>query len=367
MKRSKKGTVDEGLQITFIHAYERNRVLQWTSVCAPSELAMSRVESKDRPVLLSAPPPWHAVALVVTCIGVFVYRLPSWTSIDEAATVETFTRRLFPELISIQQLALVRILFAALIWGTSLQTACISNGWQQTSSYLPGSKLLRVPNTLSGIKTMFPFTSVSWNILGLAFSLSGYIAWHTATITSSSSTTSSLIPVPLLRAALIVWEIAAPNTLLVAAVIRYAIWPAVLSSSSGDTTNLKSVRNILMHNVNVVLAVTETALLGGIPVRWSDWALGPLLGCAYIIFSWTMSTSWNDTAAAGPQFIYFFFDTTLPGYAASKFLMALLVVLMVFFGVFCSAGSVLMAIDGGLLTHVLFTLMLCSAVVRFRD
>ena len=82
----------------------------------------------------------------------------------------------------------------------------------------------------------------------------------------------------LLRLAVVCWEVAAPLTISVASVTRYVIWPAVLRDPQGDTTPLKSLRNKMMHNMNVVFALTESCLLSGIPVRWSDICLGPIFG-----------------------------------------------------------------------------------------
>jgi hypothetical protein len=316
---------------------------------------------KDRPALSAAPPPMHAVALMTVFFAVFGYMFPSWEIIDEAATVETFTKRVFPDLISIQQLACIRLAIAAAIWAVSFQCVFLSPGWEQSTSYLKGTKLISVPNKLSGIKTMFPFTSLSWNVLGLSFTLSGYIAWKQAVAAEEVAEISPL----LLRTALISWEIAGPFTFLVASVIRFAIWPAVLKS--GDTANLKTIRNIFMHNMNVIFALTETAMLGGLPVRWRDVSLGPLVGCAYVVFSWSMSCSWNDKKY-GPQFIYFFFDTTLPGYTHSIALAVLLLVLMIFYAFFASTEAVLeMILPFGWPAHAAFVLALSSTMMRFRD
>jgi len=211
---------------------------------------------------------------------------------------------------------------------------------------------------LVGAKTLYPFTSWSWNLLGLSFTLSSYIAHCAAT--------NAHVAPPLLRLAVITWEIAAPCTLLVAAVVRYAIWPAVARVPGGTTDELRSGRNVMMHNLNVVLALTETCVLSGRAVTPGHAALAPLYGIVYVLFSWGMVHRWNEKRH-GPQFIYFFFDTTLPGYTVTKVLLVLLAVLMLFFGIFCVAAALLRYLDGGLLTHVLFVAAVSSTVMRFRD
>jgi hypothetical protein len=313
-------------------------------------------DKKTQPVLTSAPPPWHSVAIIGLMAAFFIHLLPSWSSIDEIAVTETFTRRIFPELMSLRTLALVRTVQALIIWAVSFHSVFISTGWEQQTSYLPNSKLKMVFNRVTGLKTMFPFTSVSWNLLGVAFTLSAYIAWSAVANKSPS--------IVALRTAILVWEVAAPNTLLVAAVVRYVIWPGVVRAG-GDTSNLQHLLIMLMHNANVLLALTETALTGGLPVRWSEVSLAPLLGIAYVLFSWNMTDQWND-AKHGPQFIYFFFDTTT-GATTSYALVALLAVLLIFYTMFVSVEHILAIMDGAWPFHVIFCVAVSSVVMKFRD
>ena len=101
-----------------------------------------------------------------------------------------------------------------------------------------------------------------------------------------------------------------------------------------------SIRNAFMHNIHVFNAVSKSALLGGLPVHWSELSLAPLVGIAYVVFSWNATLLWNKPF--GPhQFIYFFFDTTVPGYGASIALLALLFALILFFVLFCTSELLL--------------------------
>ena len=337
---------------------------------------------RKKKALTSAPPPWHSVLLIVVMGGFFVATLPSLDTLDEAATMETFTQIVFPEYLTLWSLAWIRMAIAISIWSVTIHTSVLSEGWVQETSYSKHSKLIMTPLKISGWKTLAPFTSISWNLLGLSFSLSSYIAFQ--------ATQNQDVSPWILRTALCVWSVAAPNTLLVAAVIRYAIWPAVLAKGN-STAPLKSVRyvclyverlermtrvtngmlldgsirNVFMHNINVFYAVSESALLGGLPVRWSELSLAPLVGFAYVIFSWNATLLWNKPF--GPQFIYFFFDTTVPGYGASIALLALLFALILFFALFYTSELLLHWIDGGLLASLGFVGILCAAVMRFRD
>jgi hypothetical protein len=333
--------------------------MEASSSSTPSSSAPhAKKKENTSSVLTSAPPPLHSVLTIGVLSAVFVNYLPSAESLDEAATIETFTRVIFSNVMNVYSLAYIRLLIAATIWWTSFQTAVLSDGWTQKTTYQPGSKLKMVPNRLKGVKTMFPFTSWCWNMLGLSFTLNAYIAIQGAA--------AKPVDPWLLRVALCVWEISAPCAILVSLVIRYAIWPAVLASPTGDTTNLKSLRNVMMHNVNSVYAVTELALTGGLPVRCNELSLLPLYGVVYVIFSWSMTMSWNEPSA-GPQFIYFFFDTTLPGYKPTLALLALLSALLVIFGILCMCEQILALIDGGLLAHLAFCLVIFGGVMRFRD
>lgn len=198
--------------------------------------------------------------------------------------------------------------------------------------------------------------------MGLSFALSSYIAWCAA----AASSDAAKVPVnPLvLRMAVVCWEIAAPCTLLVAVTVRYAIWPSALRG--GTPHALNSTRNILMHNCNVVMALTESCILSGLPVRRSEAGSAPLWGCVYVLFTWNVTLHWNDRKH-GPQFIYFFFDTTLPGYTCSIALVILLMVLLLFYAAFCATETFLSYLDGGVWTHVVAVAFVSSLVMRFRD
>lgn len=206
-----------------------------TEASETAATAVSANEKKTKTPLKSAPPPWHTVATVGAMLSIFSLLLPSWQEIDKVAVVENFTHVVFPDLMNVYTIVYVRLLVALSIWSLSFYLVFIYEGWDQFTSYLPASKLISVPNRLSGYKTMMPFTSLSWNLLGLSFSLNAYIGYQAAA--------GHAVDQWVLRAAVICWDIAAPFTLLVAAVVRYAIWPAVLRKT-GFTEGLKHWRNV---------------------------------------------------------------------------------------------------------------------------
>lgn len=93
-------------------------------------------------------------------------------------------------------------------------------------------------------------------------------------------------------------------------------------------------------------------------------AVAPLFGIAYVLFSWAMSGRW--TPGRGPQFLYFFLDTTL-GWTGSFAILALLAIQFIFYALFSLVDDALENLQGGFLTHVLGIILACFFVCRFRD
>ena len=318
--------------------------------------------------LKSAPPPLHSVALLISFTVIFVALLPSLESLDQYATVDVFTHRVFPDRLSLTGLAYIRLIFALFIFGVSIHTVFIGKGWTQETQYRPNSKLTKAKIHFTSFKTMLPFTSISWNLLGCSFAFNSYVAFLAAD-QQAKSTSSTVISPWLLRISLLLFETAAPCAFLVAAVIRYAIWPNILKNK-GSTDGLKHPRTLLMHNANVILVLIELSLLGGLPIHFSLFPVSPLYGITYVVFlAWGMTNRWADPKKYGPQFIYFFFDTTL-GTATTVALVVLLVVLMVCYVMVATVVPFVLETLGGrwgVIVHVLLVGVLASGVCRFRD
>ena len=109
------------------------------------------------------------------------------------------------------------------------------------------------------------------------------------------------------------------------------------------------------------------------------------------VFMWSMSNSWTDPkhgskhgSKHGPQFLYWFFDTTLtPSYVHSLVLVGILIISTGYFAFFERLPWLLATFEqifvnsdkdenddneaGRFLCHLVFAVGVCSLVVRFRD
>jgi hypothetical protein len=323
--------------------------------CGPMEQVRQRV--KSLPPVTSGIPPWHSILFVGALTGITVILLPSFESIDEVATLDQFTHRVFPDLISLRALALIRLLIAsaAITLTTSL---ILGQGWLVYANYKHHSKLRREYYIrLKGFGTLCPFTSWCWAFLGLAFLFNGSIA-----LAVDLGKEDWIVPW-MLRTALILSELSFPFALLVSAAVKYAIWPAVLAG--GKPHNLAGFRNQMQHNCNSIFALAEVMLLGGISVKFRHLSLATLVGIAYILFTWVMAVTYYGNNKVGPQYLYWFQDTTL-GKTTTLALVALLIALSTFFGLFAGMGMIINIIGGTILTKLALVVAVSTLVCKFR-
>ena len=203
-------------------------------------------------------------------------------------------------------------------------------------------------------------------LLACYLTLSSYVAVHVAIYGEDVPGADSWKEKLIMRATIILWEIATPFAFLVSGFVRYAILPSALKDPSVSTSVLKNPFILMLHNLSTFIALVEHAILTGLPVRWSDASLAPLVGCVYVIFSWNITMLWSKPEH-GPQFVYLFLDTTLPGWTPSIVIITLLIVLLLFYGLFCSIEQVLTWLGGGVISHIVFVAVMSSLFMRFRD
>jgi len=175
---------------------------------------------------------------------------------DQIATTETFTLVLFPEWLTLKQIAIVRLFFGTVMIGVTLYYFFFGS-WEQDTDYYRGSKLQNVQNIpfrgvfrcepfslVQGFLTLSSFTMVAWTIEGIAFFLFGAIPLLVRA--------GYELPPWVLRLAIVCWEISAPSALLVSAVVKYVLWPLMLMKKKTDF--LKKPLVLLAHNLNVLAA-----------------------------------------------------------------------------------------------------------------
>ncbi len=296
-------------------------------------------------------PPWHASFFVGVLLGVSIVCLPE--DIDELATVETFTRRIFPTLVSLPALVIVRLGIAISCWVVTIHMV-FSSSWTIDTTYRPESRLQNTTLKIEGPRTLCPFTSWAWIMLASTFSITGYIALM------AHLGRAQQIEQWVLRSALVLWELSAPFAILVSAVVRYAIWPIVLAT--GKSHKLGSFRNQMQHNINSVYALSEMALLGGLPLKFSHLSLPCLVGSLYILFSWFSCRSYARPEY-GPQYLYWFMDPTL-GNTTTLALVALLSSLILSFVIFFMIGVFVEMTGASVIAHLLSVWIVSSAVIR---
>eukprot|EP00797_Seminavis_robusta_P000857 Sro1052_g235790.1 n/a (414) ;mRNA; r:7609-8850 len=287
------------------------------------------------------PVPWHTQVLIGVLTAFFVAHLPTLESLDQVATVETFIHANF-ESFPLALVILVRLCLAGVMLGNAA-SVYLYGQWEADTDYIPGSKLRvvkRIPfrgalteegNFFSGFKCIATFTLWCWIVEGTAFLLA-------AAIPVMHFIPGTYISPWLLRVAIVLWQVGASVSILVSAVVKYALWP--IAQEHGENIKLlKATGALLQHNLNSIAALIEVGLLGGLPVRLCDFAFPPLYGIIYLLFTYAMMYRWTDPKH-GPQFFYPFFDTTL-GAGTSFSLVALLAVLSASFAIFVGAEHLL--------------------------
>ena len=306
---------------------------------------------KKKPVLASAPPSVWVVALMVVVGAVCTANLPDAESYEAAATVEALTSS--PHFTK-KNLAMLRAIAATVIFGAQA-ILFFGPGWDEDITYPPNSKLTECTIRIKRFGTLMFFTVWSWLILGLFFASTAYLGWIGGDQVDSS----------ILRAILILWEIAAPNALLVTVVVTYVIWPEMKAKGCSEGLAVPIV--LMQHNLNTLLVVSN-AFSSNTPLLASHAAVSPIFGLCYVMFSWSMASS--IAPQHGAVYLYFFFDSTQGVKFGLLAHVGLLAVLALFYALMVGLGAALAAAQvAGIPTGaqgVVLCLAAC-ALCRFRD
>ena len=109
----------------------------------------------------------------------------------------------------------------------------------------------------------------------------------------------------------------------------------------------------------------EVGVLGKMPVRLNHIALAPMWGIVYIFFTWFITH--RLVKSSEPQFVYFFFDTTLGAKTYCFILMTLMMVQVTFYLLFTIIDDVLIHLGKGFLFNIVIVILVASVFCRFRD
>lgn len=143
-----------------------------------------------------------------------------------------------------------------------------------------------------------------------------------------------------------------------------ALWPQAMKGPNGSMGLRKPV-SLIHHNLNILSTLMEVGVLGRIPVRLIDVAIAPLWGVIYIFFTWFITHRLVESGE--PQFVYFFFDTTLGAKTNFLVLFSLMVVQAIFFFVFSVIDDILVHIGRGCFFNTILVVFVASFCCRFRD
>lgn len=276
---------------------------------------------------------------------------------EKVATIETFTMPVLPQ-VSPLAIGVFRLFVAIVVFSTAI-IRVNGEGFTGNFNYRPGSKLIATPARMKGWRILSTYTWWSFLLLGASFGSSAIISL--AVVFESESR----IHPWLLRFALLSFEISAPNAFMVSAMVKYALWPVALRTKGPEGTLVyRSTSGLLAHNFNSISVLSEVCLLGGLPVHMEHMALAPMFGMTFVLYAWGMANFW--VPEKGPQFFYYFLDTTL-GWTTTISLAVLLSVLLVFYMLFSKVDDFLEHMGGGVITHVL-SVVICSVFLcRFRN
>ena len=295
-------------------------------------------EHNQKYPIQSGIPPWHTLSCVILLVAITIPNLPTIASLDDYATVETFTHCKFPNYLSLWNMGMIRLFIGSIVFSLTTYLVFVSEGWDLYANYLQHTKLQRVVIKITGVRALCAFTSFSWILLGIGFVARGLICVAFYLVEQQQLQQEQLqdgrsnnedddddvtknIMIGMfqqyilhphtwfLRLTFIAWELAAPFAMLTSVISKYVLWPQAIKG--GKPHNLAGIRNQLQHNWNSIFVLTETALLGGIPVCLHHISLATGFGVCYMLFTWITGKYYFGSPTVGPQYLYFFMDTTL--------------------------------------------------------
>ena len=339
-----------------------------------------RVDPDIKPIEGYVIPPTSTIISLVCFICTSIYYFPTISTSssseeedgDNISTLNMFTTRVYPTVISVRTLLCIRLFFA-FIGFVGFISAWYTPTVTIHTPYLATSRVPRIPFELTHFKkAYYPFTCWSWNILTIHYMLNCYMI-YTSIIYGDAA--SSKVPTIIQTLAIVTWEISAPMTLLIGVVVKYALWPARMKEAGTGDIFMKP-RALLTHNANVIMVMIDVCFVGGcgIPFELSHFPIVVLYGCSYVLFTYAIQLTWheNNKKQRYPAFLYFFMDPTI-GYKHTIALYILLFVLTFFYILFVGIEELLQGhyhitfFFRTIYGRIIFGFTICCFVCRFRD
>lgn len=316
----------------------------------------------------SSKPPLEAVLIASSILLYGIWSLPViFNDLESVATVEVISTPLFQDAMSKYTLARIRLSISAMFLMVTLYR-WNKKGHNITVQYLKDSKLKKLPINLDGVRSQIMFTQWSFNALTMSFFLNGIITLNAAYQEGGHAFHHPILDIFLdkmwLRIAILLFCIAGPTSMLVSTVTKYALWPQSMKGPRGSV-NLRKPVALVQHNANIIASLLEVGVLGRIPVRFEEFMVAPTFGTIYVFFMWALKDRLVETQE--PQFVYFFFDTTLGKKWTISVLLGLLALLMVFYLAFTILDDCLIWLGCGIVTNMVIVVVLATVFCRFRD
>jgi hypothetical protein len=314
----------------------------------------------------TAHPPIEAVTFVALLLTICLAFLPSIiSSLDRIASVEILTTPRYSDVISKKSLAYIRLSIASFMFCVTLTRVLKKGSNGVATPYLETSKLRRKPIILEGIRSQVMYTAWSWNLLGLAFALNGIVTLLAAYNDDyGKEVFVSAFYKNLMRFGVIALTISSAASMMVSTITRYVLWSRAKKSNS-TTAHFKTKTALLQHNANIILSLTEVFILGHVPMRIEYITLPILYGTVYVLHTWNMTHRLMPNKE--PQFLYFFFDTTLDKKIVVFVLFSLICICVFFHCLYTGIAILIEYLEGGILCNILLVICISSCFCRFRD
>jgi hypothetical protein len=235
----------------------------------------------------------------------------------------------YNQLISVDSLFIIRLVFAAIIWATLFIAVSDDKGLSVTFEGIDGVKKVF---TMKYLERLTAFTVWSWILQGLYFSIAAYASYLAININDmNQSKTIPLFP----TIAWVFYEISLPVSYLVSLVVAFVLIPG-MKKAKLPTDIFFTPISLLMHNANLVFMIFEF-MVNGLPILYWHFAFIFIYACTYVVFAWI----WYQYKK---MFYYFFLDYNRAG--SLYWQIGLIFILYVLYAMCCACSYARLHYDG---------------------